>query len=107
MTSRRGRRGLRFPWFTDRGRPSTVESLRPREVEVSTDEDRKRAYKAFKKRIKLTRLDDQSGLSRGGSKQSGIAGITPPSGFPAGIWDELVTEGKLKRQGGGTYSLSQ
>jgi hypothetical protein len=71
------------------------------------DEERKRAYKAFKKRLKLARLDDASGLSRGGSKQSAIAGITPPTGFPPGIWDELVTEGKLKRQGGGTYSLAQ
>lgn len=74
---------------------------------MSTDEERKQAYKAFKKRIKLTRLDDQSGLSRGGSKQSAVAGITPPHGFPAGIWEELVAEGKLKRQGGGTYSLAQ
>jgi hypothetical protein len=73
---------------------------------VSTDEDRKRAYKAFKKRLKLARLDDESGLSRG-SKRSGIAGITPPGGFPLGIWEELVVEGKLKREGGGTYSLAQ
>jgi hypothetical protein len=73
---------------------------------VSTDEDRKRAYKAFKKRLKLARLDDESGLSRG-SKRSGIAGITPPNGFPPGIWEELVAEGKLKREGAGTYSLAQ
>jgi hypothetical protein len=71
---------------------------------VATDEELKRAYKAFKKRLKLARLDDESGLSKG-SKRSGIAGITPPSGFPAGIWDELVTKGKLRREGAGTYSL--
>jgi hypothetical protein len=74
---------------------------------VATEEERKRAYKAFKKRIKLARLDDESGLSRGGGKRSGIAGITPPTGFPPGVWEELVTEGKLKREGGGTYSLAQ
>ena len=74
---------------------------------MATEEERKRAYKAFKKRLKLTRLDDESGLSRGGSKQSGIAGITPPTGFPPGIWEELVAEGKLKREGGGTYSMAQ
>jgi hypothetical protein len=73
---------------------------------VATDEERKLAYKAFKKRLKLARLDDESGLSRG-TKTSRVAGITPPAGFPAGIWDELVTDGKLKRQGGGTYSLAQ
>ena len=74
---------------------------------MATEEERKRAYKVFKKRLKLARLDDESGLSRGGSKQSKVAGITPPTGFPPGIWEELVTEGKLKRQGGGTYSMAQ
>jgi hypothetical protein len=73
---------------------------------VSSDDDLKRAYKAFKKRLKLARLDDESGLSKG-SKRSGIAGITPPTGFPPGIWDELVTQGRLKREGSGTYSLAQ
>jgi hypothetical protein len=66
----------------------------------------KRAYKAFKKRMKLTRLDDESGLSKG-SKRSAITGITPPAGFPAAIWEELVAQGKLKREGSGTYSLAQ
>lgn len=74
---------------------------------MATEEERKRAYKAFKKRIKLARLDDESGLSRGGGKRSGIAGITPPTGFPPGVWEELVAEGRLKREGAGTYSLAQ
>ena len=73
---------------------------------MATEEERKRAYKAFKKRLKLARLDDESGLSKG-SKRSGIAGVTPPTGFPTGIWEELVGEGKLRREGGGTYSLAQ
>jgi hypothetical protein len=30
---------------------------------MATDEELKRALKAFKKRLKLTRLDDESGLS--------------------------------------------
>ncbi len=71
----------------------------------SSDEELKRAYKAFKKRLKLARLDDASGLSPG-IKTSKIAGITPPSGFPAGVWDELVTQGRLKREGGGVYSMA-
>ena len=71
---------------------------------MATDEEMKRAYKAFKKRMKLTRLDDESGLSPG-SKRSGITGIVPPFGFPAGIWDELVAQGRLKREMGGTYSM--
>ena len=74
---------------------------------MATDEERKRAYKAFKKRLKLAQLDDHSGLGRGGSKQSSIAGITPPPGHPPGVWEELVTEGRLRREAGGTYSLAQ
>ena len=72
---------------------------------MATEEERKRAYKAFKKRLKLARLDDASGLSPG-SKTSRIGGITPPGGHPSGIWEELVAEGKLKREGGGVYSLA-
>jgi hypothetical protein len=72
---------------------------------MATEEERKRALKAFKKRMKLTRLDDESGLSRGGGKKSGITGITPPTGHPPGIWEELVSLGKLKREMSNTYSL--
>lgn len=72
---------------------------------MATEEELKRALKAFKKRLKLTRLDDESGLSRGGGKKTGITGITPPAGHPPGIWEQLVTLGKLKRDMAGTYSL--
>ncbi len=72
---------------------------------MATDEERKRALKAFKKRLKLARLDDESGLSRGNNRRSGIQGITPPTGHPPGIWDELTSQGRLKREMGGTYSL--
>ena len=64
-----------------------------------------KAFKAFKKRLKLTQLDDESGLSRG-SKTSRIVGITPPTGFPAAVWEELVALGKLRREGHGMYSLA-
>lgn len=72
---------------------------------MATDEEHKRALKAFKKRIKLMRLDEESGLSRGNNKKSGITGITPPAGHPPGIWEELVTLGKLRHDMGGTYAL--
>jgi hypothetical protein len=72
---------------------------------MATEEELKRAFKAFKKRLKLARLDDESGLSKG-SKVSRIAGITPPTGFPSGIWEELVAQGKLRRDMGGTYTLA-
>jgi hypothetical protein len=73
---------------------------------MASEEDRKKALKAFKKRFKMMRLDDESGLSRGGGKKSAISGITPPSGFPAEVWEELVKDGKLKREYIGIYSLA-
>jgi hypothetical protein len=74
---------------------------------MASDDELKRALKAFKKRLKLARLDDESGLSRGGGKKSGITGITPPAGHPPGIWEELVAKGKLRREMSGTYSLAE
>jgi hypothetical protein len=72
---------------------------------MATEEELKKALKAFKKRMKVVCLDDESGLSRGGGKTSRITGITPPSGHPPGIWEELVKQGKLKREMAGTYSV--
>jgi hypothetical protein len=68
----------------------------------------KKAYKAFKKRLKLTRLDDESRLGGGplsGGRGSGIVAITPPREYPQAVWDELVRQGKLRRAGQGTYEL--
>lgn len=70
---------------------------------MHTEDDLKKAMQAFKKRLKLTRLDQESSLGAGkpltGGKQSGIVAIQPPSGYPKEVWDELVSRGKLKRDG--------
>jgi hypothetical protein len=71
----------------------------------------KHALKAFKKRLKLTRLDHESKLgygpmTKGSSRDSGIVGITPPNQFPQAIWDELARQGKLKHIGQGLYELT-
>lgn len=71
-------------------------------------EELKQALKAFKKRLKLTRLDAESGLGGGplsGGRRSEIVAITPPNQFPQAVWDELVRQGKLKKAGRGTYEL--
>jgi hypothetical protein len=72
-----------------------------------TNEELKQAFKAFKKRLKLTRLDDESRLSKSPLSKgpSGILGITPPNQFPQAVWEELVRQGKLKKMGGGAYGL--
>jgi hypothetical protein len=68
----------------------------------------KAAFKAFKKRLKLTRLEDESKLSRRATttgQSSGIVAISPPNQYPQAVWDELVRQGKLKKSGPGTYEL--
>ena len=73
-----------------------------------TPEELKRAMKAFKKRLKLTRLDDESRLGHGamtGGNTSGIVAIMPPVQYPQAIWDELVKKGKLKNLGRGLYEI--
>jgi hypothetical protein len=73
-----------------------------------TAQELKAALEAFKKRLKLTRLDAESGLGGGplsSGRGSGIVAITPPSQFPPAVWDELIKQGKLKKLGGGTYEL--
>ena len=68
----------------------------------------KAALKAFKKRLKLTQLDDQSRIGRGpmsGGHASGIMAITPPDQFPSAVWEELARQGKLKSAGSGMYEL--
>ena len=69
----------------------------------------KAAMKAFKKRLKLTQLDDASRIGRGPMSSGGnsaIAGITPPNQYPRAVWEELANQGKLKRAGHGTYALA-
>jgi hypothetical protein len=70
----------------------------------------KAAMKAFKKRLKLICLDDQSRIGVGpmsSGRQSSIVGITPPDQYPQAVWDELVRQGKLKSVGSGMYELSR
>jgi len=77
--------------------------------EPVTKEQLKAAFKAFKKRLKLTRLEEESKLSRRATtsgKASDIVAVTPPNQFPQAVWDELVRQGKLKRSGPGQYELA-
>jgi hypothetical protein len=85
------------------------QSTAPPTDAVPSAEVLKAAYKAFKKRLKLTRLDDASRIGRGpmsSGQGSSIAGITPPDQYPRRVWDELVKQGKLKDAGHGMYGLA-
>lgn len=78
-------------------------------AESARELELKQAYNAFKKRLKLTKLDQESklGASRpmtSGKKTEGM-GIVPPNQFPREIWQELARQGKIKDMGGGFYSM--
>jgi len=86
-----------------------VDSSSPTPNDMPTPDELRDAYKAFKKRLKLSRLDDESSLGRGplsSGKPSGIVAITPPHQYRRAIWDALVTQGKLKYAGQGLYQLA-
>ncbi len=71
-------------------------------------EELRLAMKAFRKRLKLTKLDDESRIGHGpmsGGGKSGVVAITPPNQFSKDVWEELADQGKLKRAGRGIYEL--
>ena len=73
----------------------------------ATDAEMKKALAAFKKRLKLTRLDDDSKLGRSpltGAKGR-VVSIQPPAGFGKEVWEQLADAGRLKRDGIGFYEL--
>lgn len=75
-----------------------------------TPEELKQALKAFKKRLKLTRLDAESKVGKSpmsGGPGWGITAITPPSQYPQSVWDELVKQGKLRSAGHGLLEMVQ
>ncbi len=67
------------------------------------------AMHAFRKRLSLTVLDEESKLGRGplskGAADSSTRAITPPDEWPLAVWQELVRQGKLKYIGHGFYEL--
>ena len=73
------------------------------------EEELKRALTAFKKRLKLTKLDQESRLGghrpTSSGKKSDVQGIVPPREFGPAVWAELARQGKLKSMGGGFYSM--
>jgi hypothetical protein len=78
--------------------------------EGMSPEELRRALRAFKKRLKLARLEDESRLGGGpmsGGKKSSIVAIQPPNQYPKAVWDELVAKGKLVYSGQGMYELVQ
>ena len=80
-------------------------------IDPTDKEVLKKAMKAFRKRLKLTRLDEESSINArnplSGGKGSGIVAITPPNQYPIAVWEALAEQGKLKRSGKGFYALAE
>ena len=75
----------------------------------STESELKRALGAFKKRLKVIRLDDESKLGHGplsGPNREKVVAIQPPAGFGKAVWEELADLGYLKRDTVGFYELT-
>jgi hypothetical protein len=68
----------------------------------------KRALKAFRKSLKVTRLDAESSLGVGpmsSGRHSGIVGMRPPDRYPPAVWEELARQGRLIAGKFGVYEL--
>lgn len=68
----------------------------------------KRALKAFRKKLKTIRRDDESRLGGryvSAGRTSNIRSITPPKEYPMPVWDKLANLGRLKHAGQGTFEL--
>jgi len=75
---------------------------------MATEEELRKALKAFKKRLKVTQLDDESRLGVGPlttGHTDHVVSIQPPAGFGREIWEELADKGFLKRDTGGFFEL--
>ncbi len=67
-----------------------------------------RAMKAFRKSLKVTRLDAESSIAGGpmsAGRHSNILGIRPPDRYPRAVWDELARQGRLIAGRHGLYEL--
>lgn len=88
--------------------PSPPQPPTPTPAAIPEDQ-LKGALTAFRKRLKFTKLDQESKL--GGhrpttsGKQSNVMGIVPPNQYPPAVWKELARLGRLKDLGGGFYGL--
>lgn len=113
-------RGAAGSGGTRAGLPSVADGRTLKEVREATAaasgkdsldrENLKKAMRAFRKKLKSTRLDDESRLGSKFTtygKSSGISAIQPPRDYPPAVWAALVEDGRLLRAGQGLYELPE
>lgn len=79
-------------------------------ADVPDEDTCRKAMQAFRKRLALTVLDEQSRLGRSPltkGADAGVAAIVPPDEWPLPVWQELVRQGKLRCIGHGFYELTK
>lgn len=79
-------------------------------AEVPPEDVCRKALVAFRKRLALTTLDEQSKLGRGPlSKGAGtdVPAVVPPSEWPQPVWGELARKGWIRCIGHGLYELGK
>jgi hypothetical protein len=67
-----------------------------------------RAMKAFRKSLKITRLNAESSIAGGpmsSGRHSEILGMRPPERYPREVWEQLAREKRLLSVGHGIYEL--
>lgn len=90
--------------------PPPPPTFSPRTKVTHTPQELKTAFNAFKKRLKLTKLDQESRISGGrpttGGADAGDISILPPREYPKTLWEQLVKEGRLIDTGGGFFKVA-
>lgn len=82
----------------------------PPHADAPSEETCKRALRAFRKRLAVTRLDEESQINSHnplskGTDSRAVAAISPPVEWPESVWGELVRQGRLRYIGHGLYEL--
>jgi len=87
--------------------PESAPETPPTVIDVP-DNVKRDAMKAFRRRLKLTKLDHESRLGVGpltGGKAAAFESILPPHEFPDEVWKALAADGQLEATGRGFYKL--
>jgi hypothetical protein len=84
----------------------------PPHADAPSEKTCNRALRAFRKRLTLTRLDEESQINSHNPLSKGTdsrvaAAITPPIEWPEAVWQELVRQGRLRCIGHGLYELTK
>ncbi len=88
--------------------PEDTEAEETPEAEAIDPEVLRKAMKAFRRRMKLIRLDQESKLGVGpmtGGHKADFESIIAPHEFPDAVWKALAAAGRLVATGKGFYKL--